>query len=341
MPTMESPRHPGMALVTPAGESLTLTHDPRAVPTTNSTHEAQLQDPSGALTTHAATWNGSLLSATIPGASLGTGGAHFVRFREVGSAWPTEAISVFVTGGTQPGPGAHSHPQADVTGLVTDIALRELAANKGIPAGYAGLNVGGLVPTAQLGLGVANSSTFLRGDQTYAVPATAGGSGPVVAASLATDAPANLTTTGVMVAGLSLPVGPGTYAFTYNLVYRSAATTTGAKFGVNHTGTTTLFVATARLSTTGTAAVTAVHDQVTTTTPTIMGTVATRTKSTTAPNLGPWTDVDTANADMYLAIEGLLIVTVAGSLDLWHASEVAASSTVKAGSSLILTKTSA
>ena len=39
-------------------------------------------------------------------------------------------------------------------------------------------------------------------------------------------------------------------------------------------------------------------------------------------------------------VEGLIVVTVSGSLELWWAPEVAAGARIKAGTSLILTKTS-
>lgn len=158
-------------------------------------------------------------------------------------------------------------------------------------------------------------------------------------AALGVDAASNSTTTGVEIAGLQLPsVGPGIYIAEYFIVYQSGAATTGVKFGINHTGTVSSFAATLQIPTTGTTAITAVHDQATTTTPTIMGTNAVRTMSTTAPNLGPWTDVDTLNANMQVLIYANLFVTASGDLEFWHASEVAAASTVKACSCVRLTK---
>jgi len=62
----------------------------------------------------------------------------------------------------------------DVAGGTTGTDSRyQLLSEKNQANGYAGLDAGTRVPTAQLGSGTANSTTYLRGDQTWA----AGGSG--------------------------------------------------------------------------------------------------------------------------------------------------------------------
>ena len=75
-------------------------------------------------------------------------------------------------------------------GTLQTTALRtagaELTANKGQPSGYAGLTGSGLVPTGQLGTGVAGSGNFLRGDGTWATPS--GGS-----STLASDTDVSIT----------------------------------------------------------------------------------------------------------------------------------------------------
>lgn len=57
--------------------------------------------------------------------------------------------------------------------------------------------------------------------------------------------------------------------------------------------------------------------------------------------LGPTASVDAINSDMLAFVEGYIIVSVSGDLELWQSSEVTTpvSTTVKAGTSLILTKT--
>lgn len=67
-----------------------------------------------------------------------------------------------------------------------------------------------------------------------------------------------------------------------------------------------------------------------------MGAFGSRAKGTAGR--GTTLSVDTINVDMLMIIEGTFVCTVTGDLELWHGSETAASTTVKAGSSLILQK---
>lgn len=164
-----------------------------------------------------------------------------------------------------------------------------------------------------------------------------GGSSPVSVAALSQDAPANATQTGVEIAGLQASITSGTYVFKYVLRGRSTATATGLRFGINFTGSTTAFLATLRQTGTGTTAVSGTGDQLNTSAQIVEG-YSTRSLATTSPNLGPTAGVDTANADVLYVIEGLLVVSTSGDLELWHASETAASTQIMAGSALVLTK---
>lgn len=184
---------------------------------------------------------------------------------------------------------------------------------------------------------------------THELPANEGGSDKKVTVgqiqllagvqkvNLASDAAANSTTTAAKITGLDLTLGAGTYVFQYWIRYVSSITTTGVKFSVNHTGTITTFVANARYTSTGGAAATAAATQAgNSATGNLMESFSARAKSTAA-GMGPTVSVDTTG-DMLMVIEGLMIVTVSGNIELYHASETAASTTVKAGSSLIITQ---
>lgn len=87
----------------------------------------------------------------------------------------TEAVDVTidVTAGEEPitDHGALSGLEDD------DHTQYQLRSEKSAADGYASLDTSSLVPTAELGTGTASSTTFLRGDQTWAVP-EGGGGGP-------------------------------------------------------------------------------------------------------------------------------------------------------------------
>lgn len=147
------------------------------------------------------------------------------------------------------------------------------------------------------------------------------------------------STTATEVTGLqvaSLPVG--THAFEFFILAQSATATVSPMFGINFTGTATgrwhL-----RTVTTGTTAITGVADDVGANTGQTVEGVAQTAFSTSTPNMGFTGGVATTGANILYIIEGVLEVTVAGDLELWHGSETATSTTVKAGSCVKVTQT--
>ncbi len=160
---------------------------------------------------------------------------------------------------------------------------------------------------------------------------------PVVV-SLASDQ-SNSTTTPTELTGLSVVnLQPGTYVANYYIWYQNGATTTGIRFDLNFTGTVTVFLWNQSwVDASATAATAAADQDAVAATGHVYAAFASRAKG--SAGRGTTISVDTANGDMLMRIEALFIVTVAGDLELWHGSEVAAISTVKAGSSLILHKT--
>lgn len=193
--------------------------------------------------------------------------------------------------------------------------------------------------SARLAKGTANQVLAMNAGATAVEWQTPGaGAGIVSAIKLTSNATANATTTGVEITGLNKTLTAGTYSAKYVIVYQSAATTTGVSFGVNYTGTATTFVCNMDFAGTGTSASTGAATQVASgATGNVGERFATRSESTTAPDLGATVSVDALNSNMLAIVECLLITSNGGDLELWHASEVAASSQVMAGTALILT----
>lgn len=146
----------------------------------------------------------------------------------------------------------------------------------------------------------------------------------------------NSTTTGAKVTGLDTALTTGTYWIQAYILYQSTVTTTGVKFGINNSGTATI-AATLRWGTTGTTATTNAPTMNVTGTA-IMEHASTIVETTTAPNLGPSLSVNAANSNMLAVIDIYMNVTVAGNLELWHGSETAAATSVRAGTSFFITK---
>jgi len=147
----------------------------------------------------------------------------------------------------------------------------------------------------------------------------------------------NSTTTAAKVTGMDLACGPGTWIFEYFLRFQSATATVGPKLSVNHSGTVTSFMATEQFITQGTLDSTGVMDQDVTAAPTVIAGMAQRAKSTAATMIAI-AGVDTTAADVLIQISGLLVCTVGGNLELYHASETATSTSIMADSVLRLTK---
>lgn len=149
----------------------------------------------------------------------------------------------------------------------------------------------------------------------------------------------NSTTTAAKVTGMDMALGVGVWLFEYFLVYQSGTAGTGVKLGVNHSGTVTKFVYDMYGVTANITGADANMDQdVLLTTGGLISAWAARAKSTSAPMITA--NIDTATSDMFMMISGLAVVTVAGNLELYHASETAVATSVMLDSALRATKIS-
>lgn len=180
-----------------------------------------------------------------------------------------------------------------------------------------------------------NGQTLVAADGTVKVIApTTNGSSPVARLGATVT---NSTVTAAKVTGLDIPMGVGVWIFEYYIVYQSGTQTTGVKLGVNHSGTVTKFNYNMFGVQSNPLAADAIMDQdVLLTTGGLLAAWAARAKSATAPMITA--SVDTINSDMLMKIEGIATVTVAGNLELYHASETAVATSVMADSAVRLTK---
>lgn len=132
----------------------------------------------------------------------------------------------------------------------------------------------------------------------------------------------DITGTGLTTVMTITGVGVGRYHFKCQLIYQATATTTGMQVAVNHTGTTTQFIAEKRVTTTGASAAT---NAATTAATSAGGNLyegqGTRTKNAIIGAVS--ISVDAANSDMLVTIEGFFVVSVSGSLEIKLAAELA------------------
>lgn len=137
-----------------------------------------------------------------------------------------------------------------------------------------------------------------------------------------------MTTTGV---------GVGTWLFRYTVIFQTAATTTGIRLNVNHTGTVTLFQSRLSFTDTSATAATGVGKGLATA---AIGSVPSEYQeqakdTTTFASVG----VAVINSNILATLEGIIVVSVSGDLQLKLGTEVAASAVrLMANSSLLLVK---
>lgn len=130
----------------------------------------------------------------------------------------------------------------------------------------------------------------------------------------------------------------GTYQFQFFLICSAVvASTSGIRLGLNFTGTAAQRAFNLRYPGTGTAANTGIADDVGAATGQLHESNPQTAYSTTTPNMGN-TGFATANGKVLMVVEGTVVVTASGDLELWHGSSGAVSTTVDAGSTLIVVR---
>ncbi|TSC79615.1 MAG: hypothetical protein G01um101425_546 [Candidatus Peregrinibacteria bacterium Gr01-1014_25] len=150
---------------------------------------------------------------------------------------------------------------------------------------------------------------------------------------------ADCTTTALCTAAMTTTgVGPGTWKYKYTLIYQTAATTTGIGFGIDHTGTIGQVQHMWYNVTTGGTQDTGVGDSDTSTADGQI--VEGKHEGVDNTLIGSYSvGVDAANTDIMAVLEGIIVVTATGDMQLKLASEVATSAVrIMADSTLELMK---
>jgi hypothetical protein len=148
------------------------------------------------------------------------------------------------------------------------------------------------------------------------------------------------TATQTAITQLNQTLVAGTYRFSYWLICQSSNAGVGLTFAVNYTGTASKLVAMCSWPDTGVlAALGAVDDVANVATGQLIAYSVTQTEATTTGNLSTGTTgVATINSNLFISIEGIIVVTDGGNLELWHGSETTNNTSVEVGSSLVLTR---
>ena len=147
--------------------------------------------------------------------------------------------------------------------------------------------------------------------------------------------------TATKVTSLDITLEAGTYTYQYTGLCRSAGTGVGPQFGVNFSGTAAVKSIGMRFwdATTAISAEVHIMDNVGIKTAGFVSGMCHNAYSTTSPNLGTTVGVTATGSDIPVIIEGMLLVTVSGDLQLYVGSEDTTAVTLEAGSSLVVIRT--
>lgn len=149
--------------------------------------------------------------------------------------------------------------------------------------------------------------------------------------------------TATKVTGLDMTLEAGTYTYMYSLLVQQAASTSdGPQFGINFsTGTATVKAHGYRFfdATSAITAQTYIIDNVGVKGFGYISGAASNAYTTTSPDMGTTVGVAATGVNLFVILEGIILVTVQGNLELWRASEGANASTTEVGSSLVVIRT--
>lgn len=166
---------------------------------------------------------------------------------------------------------------------------------------------------------------------------SSGAAGPYKTLQKLSANSADQTSTTPAAVMITTGIGTGTWHFKYTALYQTAATTTGIRLNVNHTGTNGQFASLMWFPDTAATAATGTGNG-------LAGAAAGRVLSVYAEQAKNTTTfasvgVTTVNDDIPVIVEGFIVVTASGSLELNLGTEVASSAVrIMADSLLELTK---